>query len=104
MTDYEPVTDYAQLSADRRVRFEAKVSEIPWQHLISRPEGYSHIAYLDFDGIQIVAYFRERPAVRTGQALNIAGQAIEVRGQNKRPGSSDVHVELQIKVEKFQAI
>ena len=103
MTDYEPVTEYAELLAGRRVRFQATLSEIPWQHLISLPEDYSQIAYVDFDGIQIVAYFRERPNARPPQSLMLAGEVLEVRGQSKRPGSADVHVELQIKVEHFQA-
>ncbi|MDD8025477.1 MAG: hypothetical protein PHI34_03105 [Acidobacteriota bacterium] len=84
-----------------KVVLEGRVSKTPWQHMIHWPDGYSEIAYFDFElGRQTVLYAK-KPVDCPG-FLTVWGKVIEIRGESKRPGSDAPAVEYQILVDRFE--
>jgi hypothetical protein len=69
----------------RRIELIGRISETPWQHLISNPEGYDFSYYFDVAESQIVIYSKIPLACR-GQ-LTVRGIVVKVQGSSKRPGS-----------------
>jgi hypothetical protein len=84
-----------------RVVVEGRLAKTPWQHMIHWPEGYTEMAYFDYElGRQTVLYAKA-PVVCPG-FLTVQGTVVEVKGETKRPGSDAPAVEYHILVEKLE--
>jgi hypothetical protein len=85
----------------RQVVLEGRLALTPWQHMIHWPDGYTEMAYFDYElGRQTVLYAKA-PLACPG-FLTVWGTVIEVKGESKRPGADTPAVEYQLLVEKFE--
>jgi hypothetical protein len=86
----------------RRVEIRGRISETPWQHLISNPEGYGQSYYFDVGDSQIVIYTKA-PLDCAGE-LTVRGTVVRVQGSSKRPGSKadESYIEFHIAVDGWE--
>ncbi|MBP7867625.1 MAG: hypothetical protein KA419_16970 [Acidobacteria bacterium] len=86
---------------DQVVKVEGRISQIPWQHLIHHPEGYSQFYYFDYGkGLQTVIY--AKTPIECGGTLTLWGTVLTVGGQSKRPDRKETGVEYQLQVDKWE--
>jgi hypothetical protein len=85
--------------AGSRVTLRGRVSDTPWQHMMTSVPG-KEPAYFDLDDErQTVVYWTLPPACRGD--IEVTGTVIEAKGPGKRPGggqSSEVVVERHVDV------
>lgn len=84
-----------------KVRLDGRISNLPWQHMIHWPDGYSQMAYFDFElGRQTVLYAKS--AIACPGPLTVWGTVVKIQGESKRPGSQEPIVEYHILVDRFE--
>jgi hypothetical protein len=86
----------------KRIELIGRLSETPWQHLISNPEGYDFSYYFDVAESQIVIYTMT-PLDCRGRLI-VRGTVVKVQGSSKRPGSKadGSYVEFHLAVDQWE--
>ena len=93
----EPLSKHA----GAKVSLEGRLAQVPWQHIIRRPEGYAEMSYFDFEpGRQTVLY--AKTPIDCPNALTVWGRVVEIRGESKRPGSDAPLVEHHLIVDRWK--
>jgi hypothetical protein len=90
---------------DQKVTVTGKISNIPWQHIITTVKGYPLSEYFDLDDkTQIVIYLKT--AISERGHVAITGKVIGVKGGSKRPGAakSEPYTEYQVAVDEWKPV
>lgn len=87
---------------NRIVFMSGKISDIPYQHMISIPKNYENASYLDINKNQLVIY--TKTPVKSNKKIELIGKVILLGGTSKRPGSKQKYSEYQIIVDYWNYI
>jgi len=90
---------------DKTVTVTAKLSHIPWPHIIASVNRHHFREYFDLDDkYQIVIYLKS-PIPEKGR-IAITGKVIGVQGGSKRPGDakSEPYTEYHIVVDSWKPV